>query len=446
MTTTMNPTASPTSARALAGRLTARALAARTLAAHTLAGCLALSLSGLAWADGKTAAWPSMVSLQTISPTLISPQAPQISYMSGTAFAVSSQGHLVTAYHAIRDQSEVKVFSAAYPAGILAQVVAQDPGNDLALLKVSAGTQPLKIAQSRSVPTGLEVYALGYPQPRLQGSELKITSGLINAMQGPGGAAGYLQFSAPVQRGNSGGPLLSPDGLVVGMVQARLGVLVGSASREIPQNVNFALQSQGISRFLAQHQVPSQEASLTLHDTRRPHEIFASAQSGIFAVQVVSPLAQAGKEPPVPDEMRAVLINLPKDEQARLYGAFKAGFTQFKVVGSEYVMVRTPKASDSAPAASAADITNFEVILSLSRPRGLQDGQNFKSMVLQAQLQCAQGAMLVTRQEYKDESFGNGKTIRALRRSSESTAQPRPIQSEALKEFFKTSVCQTSKT
>lgn len=192
------------------------------------------------------------MSLQNINPTLISPQASQISYMSGTAFAVNSQGHLITAYHAMRDQSEAKVFSATYPAVIVAHLVAQDPGNDLALLKVSDGTQPLKIAQSRSVPTGLMVYALGYPQPRLQGSGLNITSGLINAMQGPGGAAGYLRFSAPVQRGNSGGPLLSPDGLVVGMVQARLGVLVGSASREIPQKVNFALQSQGISRFFSQ--------------------------------------------------------------------------------------------------------------------------------------------------------------------------------------------------
>lgn len=418
----------------------------RPLAARAFAGCLAASLASLAWADGKAAAWPSMVSLQTVSPTLISPQAPQISYMSGTAFAVSSQGHLITAQHAIRDQSEVKVFSASYPMGIVAQVVAQDPDNDLALLKISANTQPLKIAQSRSVPTGLEVYALGYPQPRLQGSELKITSGLINAMQGPGGAAGFLQFSAPVQRGNSGGPLLSPDGLVVGMVQAKLGVLVGNASRDIPQNVNFALQSQGISRFLAQHQVPSQEATVSLSDTRRPHEIFASSQTGVFAVQVVSPLAQAGKEPAVPDEMRAVLISLPKDEQARLYGAFKAGFTQFKVVGNEYVMVRAAKSADTSPSAGAASITPFEVILSLSRPRGLQDGQNFKSMVLQAQLQCAQGAMLVTRQEYKEESFGNGKTVRALKRSSESTAQPRPIQSDALKEFFRSAVCATQST
>jgi hypothetical protein len=62
-------------------------------------------------------------------------------------------------------------------------------------------------------------------------------------------------------------------------------------------------------------------------------------------------------------------------------------------------------------------------------------------MVLQAQLTCAKDAMTVTRQEYKDESFGNGKTLRALKRKEDSTAEARPIKSEALKDFFKASVC-----
>jgi S1-C subfamily serine protease len=378
---------------------------------------------------------------QTIKPTIIQAAEPRLSYMAGTAFAVSTQGHLLTADHAVRQAGEVRVYSAQFPSGVEARVVAQDAEKDLALLKIAIATRPMPIAQWNTVPTGLEVYALGYPQPRLQGSELKITSGLINAMEGPRGASGFFQFSAPVQRGNSGGPLLSPDGLVVGLVQAKLSVLLGSASKDIPQNVNFAIQSQGMTKFLSQHQVPILEAPLALNQTKRPHELFASAQPSVFSVQVVN-AAQANAEAPVPDEMRAVLISLPKDEQARLYGAFKAGFTQFKVVGSEYVMVR----SGQTQGATTTDGTQkFEFILSLAKPRALPDGQNYRSMVLHAQLACGQDAMIVTRQEYKDETFGNGKTLRALKRKEDSTAEARPIKSEALKEFFKSAVCSSPK-
>jgi hypothetical protein len=216
-------------------------------------------------------------------------------------------------------------------------------------------------------------------------------------------------------------------------------VVVGNATRDIPQNVNFAIQSQGISGFLALHQVPSQQANLSLQHTSRPHEIFAAAQPGIFSVQVVS-ATQATSEPAVSDEMRAVLVSLPKDEQARLYGAFKAGFTQFKVVGSEYVMVRTPAEANSSNI-STGEARPFEFILSLAKPRDLQDGKNYKSMVLQASLQCSQGAMIVMRQEYKEESFGNGKTVRALKRKEDTSAEARPIKSEALKAFFRAAVC-----
>jgi len=414
--------------------------------ARTLLAWLIASLGTSAFATVEATMAQSATAQQPMAATRISPQAPQLSFLSGSAFAVSSQGHLLTAQHTIRHAQEVRVFSSEHPQGIAATVVAEDQDRDLALLKISAATRPFKIAQWKSVPTGLEVYALGYPQPRLQGSELKITSGLINAMEGPRGAAGFLQFSAPVQRGNSGGPLLSPDGLVVGLVQAKLSVVLGSAARDIPQNVNFAIQSQGISRFLAQHQVPSHEAAVALQQTKRPHEIFAAAQPSVFSVQIANASAQTASEPIVSDEMRAVLVGLPKDEQARLYGAFKAGFTQFKVVGNEYVMVRTAPSLAGTPPAAASENTPFEFILSLAKPRALQDGQSYKSMVLQAQLQCAQGAMVVTRQEYKDESFGNGKTLRALKRKEDSTAEARPIKSEALKAFFTSAVCTPQST
>jgi hypothetical protein len=67
-------------------------------------------------------------------------------------------------------------------------------------------------------------------------------------------------------------------------------------------------------------------------------------------------------------------------------------------------------------------------------------------MVINAQFDCSKEAMIVTRQEYKEESFGTGQTLRALKRKEDSTAEARPIKSDALKEFFKASVCETKKS
>lgn len=374
-------------------------------------------------------------------PTIITPVDYQATIFSGTAFAVSSLGHLITADHTIRRGGEIRVFSSQYPHGVVARVLAQDQLRDLALLQIPVATTPIKIATWSSVPTGLEVYALGYPQPRIQGSELKITSGLINAMEGPRGANGFLQFSAPVQQGNSGGPLLSPDGLVVGVVQAKLAVLVGSATKDTPQNVNFAIHSQGISKFLETHQIPSQVSELSLDKTKRPHEIFASAQQSVFSVQVANASqARTAAAQSVPDDMRTVLIGLPKDDQARLYGAFLAGYTRFKSVGSEFVLVKPQ------PLTSPGAVAEFDFILSLLKGRSLPDGRSFNSMILNARFDCATGAMVVIRQEYKEEAFGNGKTIRALRRKDGSAADLKPIKSEGLQMFLRDSLCNGAKS
>lgn len=383
-------------------------------------------------------------SVAQAQPKGITQAAEEHSYVPvATAFAVSSQGHLLTAYHAVRNSLEIKVFSSQYPNGARAILFAGDPERDLALLRVAVPTSPVKIATWSSVPTGLEVYALGFPQPRLQGSELKITSGLINAMEGPRGSAGFFQFSAPVQRGNSGGPVLSPDGLVVGLVQAKLSVLVGSAAKDAPQNVNFAIQSRGIAQFLAANKVASQEQALALSQSKKPHELFVLAQPSIYAVHVASATAQTKGTAEISDELRATLIALPKEEQARLYGAVKAGFSKFRIVGTEYVLVRTGATTDTSGSDPAT--IAFEFILSLAKPRGLPDGKTYKSMVINAQFDCSKEAMIVTRQEYKEESFGTGQTLRALKRKEDSTAEARPVKSDALREFFKTSVCEPQK-
>ena len=75
---------------------------------------------------------------------------------------------------------------------------------------------------------------------------MKITSGILNSREGLKGDKGSFQFSASIQRGNSGGPVLLLDGGVIGLIQGKLGIVSAAVGQltEVPQNVNFATNSQ----------------------------------------------------------------------------------------------------------------------------------------------------------------------------------------------------------
>ena len=82
-------------------------------------------------------------------------------------------------------------------------------------------------------------------------TEANITVGTISALSGPGNDARLLQITAPVQQGNSGGPLLDQSGNVVGVVVSKLDAMaIASLTGDIPQNVNFAIKQSLAQAFL----------------------------------------------------------------------------------------------------------------------------------------------------------------------------------------------------
>ena len=121
----------------------------------------------------------------------------------------------------------------------IAPVSARDKPNDLALLR--ADIRAIDIAFLRlSVRQGEDVAVYGF----LLASGGDITTGNVAALAGIGDDSRYLQISAPVQPGNSGGPLLDQSGNVIGIVVSKLDALkVVSLFRDIPQNVNFAIKA-----------------------------------------------------------------------------------------------------------------------------------------------------------------------------------------------------------
>jgi len=83
---------------------------------------------------------------------------------------------------------------------------------------------------------------------------LNVTRGSVSDMSGLGGDGTTMQVTAPIQQGNSGGPLVGPGGQVVGVVVSKLDVLkFADLIGDVPQNVNFAVRGEIAKLFMAQN-------------------------------------------------------------------------------------------------------------------------------------------------------------------------------------------------
>jgi len=169
---------------------------------------------------------------------------------SGTGFCVHADGYVLTNHHVIEDAREIVARSPRHRCAL--ELVFADPTNDLALLR--ADSPPPGVALFRDGPQarlGETVMVIGYPLGGLLGSGPQVTTGNVSSLIGPGDDTRSLQFTAPTQSGNSGGPLLDGDGTVVGVVSSKLNVVrVHEMTGDIPQNVNFAIKAALARGFL----------------------------------------------------------------------------------------------------------------------------------------------------------------------------------------------------
>ena len=90
---------------------------------------------------------------------------------------------------------------------------------------------------------GQSVATIGFPNVGIQGFSPKLTRGEISSLNGIGDDPRGWQISAPVQAGNSGGPLLDENGNLIGVVLAKLGLKAAAATGDLPQNVGYAVKS-----------------------------------------------------------------------------------------------------------------------------------------------------------------------------------------------------------
>ena len=189
---------------------------------------------------------PKLAPPQILNPpvTVAPPSSSGTQASSGTAFRISN-GQFVTNHHVIEGCNTLKV--GGLQGG---RVLASDPINDLALISIPNDSG--EIANIRTTRTQLNeaVTAAGFPLQSVF-SGIAITNGTVSRLSGLKGDTGQVQISAPVQPGNSGGPLLDSAGNVIGVVSSKLNaVKVAGLTGDIPQNVNFAISSNAVRAFL----------------------------------------------------------------------------------------------------------------------------------------------------------------------------------------------------
>lgn len=181
------------------------------------------------------------------------PQAPRAERRGGfgTGFFISAAGHMLTNHHVIDGCRDIRVHLETGP--VPAVLLRQNERNDLALLRVAAaqGTAFARFRAQPSIRPGDGVVVAGFPLPDVLQNGLNITTGTVSAMAGMGGDIALMQITAPVQPGNSGGPLLDLSGNVVDVIVSKLNAQhIAERTGDIPQNINFAVQGAVARLFL----------------------------------------------------------------------------------------------------------------------------------------------------------------------------------------------------
>lgn len=167
---------------------------------------------------------------------------------TGSGFFVSEKGLAVTNAHVVQGCTTVQV--ASQDEVRRGDVIGKDEQNDLALIRTSY--QPAQFAQIRQRPKlGEPVAVFGFPLTGLLSSRGNFTLGNISSLSGMGDDSKFLQITAPVQPGNSGGPVLDQAGNVIGVVVSKLNVMkLAAVTDDVAQNVNFAIKAGVLSGFL----------------------------------------------------------------------------------------------------------------------------------------------------------------------------------------------------
>ncbi len=155
----------------------------------------------------------------------------------GTGFIITNDGYVVTNYH-IMQGAQVAMIITSDDDNHAVSSVGHNSGLDIALLKISGTYDELELGNSNNVQVGERVIAIGNPL----GLQFTVTEGIVSAIHrtGPNNLDAYIQTTAALNPGNSGGPLIDTKGEVIGINNFK----VGGGS----ESLGFALESNYIKQ------------------------------------------------------------------------------------------------------------------------------------------------------------------------------------------------------
>jgi S1-C subfamily serine protease len=240
---------------------------------------------------------------QTVPGSFFLPPSKEQVGSLGSGFVIDKQGDIATNEHVVEGAQSIRVgFSngASYPATI----VGTDPSTDVAVVRVKAPTsalRPLTFDDSSKLQVGDPTYAIGNPF----GLDRTMTAGIVSAVdrdiESPNGLTipNAIQTDAPINHGNSGGPLLDRDGRVVGIAAQIQGGTVNAnvgVGFAIPSDTARSVIQQLLSSGHAQHAWLGVE--LVDIDPSVAKVVRGMPSHGVIVAKVIkgSPAAKAGLE------------------------------------------------------------------------------------------------------------------------------------------------------
>jgi S1-C subfamily serine protease len=192
--------------------------------------------------------------VKTFAPSLTSnsnPKKPIGWAGNGSGLIISKSGYIVTNHHVIEDADDIEVefILNGEVRNFNAEIVQSDKVNDLAIIKIfdmnfDGMNEPPYNFKLRGSDVGTKVYAFGYPMAlSIMGKEIKVTDGMISSKTGFDGNITTYQITAPIQGGNSGGPLFDEQANLIGINSSGI-------RKDIADNVAYSIKTSYVSNLL----------------------------------------------------------------------------------------------------------------------------------------------------------------------------------------------------
>ena len=165
---------------------------------------------------------------------------------SGTAFFINNRGHLLTNNHVVEGCSLSKITykNNDYDA----KLIATDKTLDLALLKAELKPKTFFNFSKNETKKLNTIYVAGYPLGKGLSDDLKISSGIVSSLKGFEDNSNEIQIDAPINSGNSGGPIINENGDLIA-------IAVSGMAKDQTEGINFGIKSSAAERFLKSNDI-----------------------------------------------------------------------------------------------------------------------------------------------------------------------------------------------